>query len=694
MSAVKHAYKGLLASAVALSAVVVPAPLKCEALAQSPGVPGELVRTYLPAELARFAPRTAFDMLQLVPGFVIADTESRRGLGSASENILINGRAIPGKSNDAAEALRRISASEVARIEIRTSGSGESGGVGRQIANVIVEKARRTSGQFAWRPSARLHGGDPATLNGDASLSSASGPFEFSVGLRNDALSTGASGPSRILSPAGELLDLRDERYFERSDRPRFSGDLRFDGSGTFVAQLRGSYQRYIYRFRERSDRSGVELVDRTRFLTQREKDRRYEIGGDLSLGVGPGRLKLIALHAAESSPIDTRISTVFSDGSDALGNRFLRNADERETVFRSEYRWASGANDWQVSAERSLNRLDNVSTLFELQPDGSFEEMLFPGGSGEVRELRHEAAVTLARRISPSLELRASAGGEISRLGLVDAEDGERTFTRPKGYVSLAWQGGPRLRATAKIERRVGQISFFDFLASRNLSEDRENAANPELVPPQSWDIQAELSRDLEAFGSTTLRVYGQRIEDLVGQVPIGATSEAPGNLDTAYLYGVDWKTSLLLDRLGLTGVRLDSRLQFQGSAVDDPVTGRSRRISNNLLRLIDVSIRHDIAGTSWAWGGGLYHIRRAPDFRIGETARYREGPLGGNLYVENKNVAGLTVRTGLSNLISSRQELDRSVFVNRSDGPLLFVERRRRSVGPVLNLAISGNF
>ena len=47
-----------------------------------------------------------------------------------------------------------------------------------------------------------------------------------------------------------------------------------------------------------------------------------------------------------------------------------------------------------------------------------------------------------------------------------------------------------------------------------------------------------------------------------------------------------------------------------------------------------------------------------------------------------------------GNSNLISSRQELDRFAFANRNDGPLLFVERRRRSVGPVLTFAISGNF
>jgi hypothetical protein len=194
--------------------------------------------------------------------------------------------------------------------------------------------------------------------------------------------------------------------------------------------------------------------------------------------------------------------------------------------------------------------------------------------------------------------------------------------------------------------------------------------------------------------LGSTTLRLYGRRIEDLVDQIPIGVTAEAPGNLDTAYLYGADWKTSLLLDRLGWTGGRLDGRVQLQNSAVDDPVTGRSRRISNSLRRLVDVSLRHDIPGTSWAWGGGLFHTRQSADFRIGQTSDFRVGPLSGNLYVENKDVAGLKVRAAVSNLISSDQDLDRLIFVNRKDGPLLSTERRRRSVGPVLSLTVSGNF
>jgi hypothetical protein len=271
---------------------------------------------------------------------------------------------------------------------------------------------------------------------------------------------------------------------------------------------------------------------------------------------------------------------------------------------------------------------------------------------------------------------------------------ESDRKFRRAKGYASVGWEPNPRLRASLKIERRVGQIDFYEFLASRALIDERENAANPNLVPPKSWDVSAELSRDFPALGSTTIRIYGSRIEDLIELVPVGLTEEAPGNIDRAHLYGIDWKSTLLLDRLGWSQARIDARVRLQKSSLEDPVTGEDRRISNNLIRLIDVSLRHDVPGTPWAWGGGLLHSRSAANFRTNELARFRQGPLSGNVYVENKDVAGLTVRAALSDLISSRQELDRFLFVNRRDGPLLSVERRRRSSGPVLTLSVRGNF
>ena len=55
-------------------------------------------RVYVPADFARFAPKTAYDMLAQVPSFTIRSADQERGLGQASENVLINGQRITNKS--------------------------------------------------------------------------------------------------------------------------------------------------------------------------------------------------------------------------------------------------------------------------------------------------------------------------------------------------------------------------------------------------------------------------------------------------------------------------------------------------------------------------------------------------------------------------------------------------------------------
>ena len=89
---------------------------------------------YTPADFARFAPKTAYDMLVQVPGFTIkspSPDELERGLGQATENVLINGQRIANKSGGAVDQLKRTSAASVERIEIVDAASlGIAGPVG------------------------------------------------------------------------------------------------------------------------------------------------------------------------------------------------------------------------------------------------------------------------------------------------------------------------------------------------------------------------------------------------------------------------------------------------------------------------------------------------------------------------------------------------------------------------------------
>src|SRR4051794_17128290 len=78
--------------------------------AAAPAAQGTAKLVYTPADFARFAPKTAYDMLVQVPGFTIrsqSSQEQQRGLGQASENVLINGQRIANKSGGAVDQLKR-----------------------------------------------------------------------------------------------------------------------------------------------------------------------------------------------------------------------------------------------------------------------------------------------------------------------------------------------------------------------------------------------------------------------------------------------------------------------------------------------------------------------------------------------------------------------------------------------------------
>src|SRR5206468_8468709 len=111
------------------------------AIAQAP-TPGPAVATekriYTPADFARFAPKTAYDMLAQVPSFSIRSADQERGLGQASENVLINGQRIAAKSGGAIDQLKRASASAVERIEIVQAASLGIPGLSGEVANVIL----------------------------------------------------------------------------------------------------------------------------------------------------------------------------------------------------------------------------------------------------------------------------------------------------------------------------------------------------------------------------------------------------------------------------------------------------------------------------------------------------------------------------------------------------------------------------
>jgi len=671
------------------------APLLALLLLASPllaQTPPAAPRVFTPADFAQFAPRTALDMLNRVPGFSIKEEDSDRGLGQASGNVVINGQRLSGKSNDVVTELSRIPAANVERIEIVDGATLDIPGLSGQVANVIV-KSGGISGQWAYRPEFRSYYTDPLLTRFEVSVSGTSGPVQYTLGLDNRGNRSGAGGPTWIFNPDRSLREERDEQWRGNVERPRFSGRFVFDAPGDAKANLNLSYGRLLFDYLETGTRTTTAGA-RNRRVTEDQHGDNYEIGGDYELGLGGGRLKLIGVGRGNRYPDEVTVVTSFLDGSPSVGDRFTQVGTEREMIGRAEYRWKSLGGEFQISGETAFNSLDNTSRLFSMAAGGAFEEVPLPGGTAKVEEDRDEVIGSYGRALTKTLTMKLSAGGEYSQLAQVGAGGTTRQFQRPKGELSAAWKATPLTDINLKLARRVGQLNFFDFLASADVQNDVEKSANPDLVPEQSWDLEVEGVRNLGTLGSTTLRLYGRKIDDIIDYVPIGANGESPGNLDQATLYGILSRSTFNLDRVGWKGARLDLELQWQDSQVEDPLTGRQRPISNSTQEAASLSLRHDIAKTDWAWGTDYSYYLAAKNYRLTEEGRLWEGPIWGDVYIEHKNVRGLTVRAGVYNLVAADSMWDRTVHAGRRTDSVAFIEHRDRQIGPIFSFQVRGKF
>jgi hypothetical protein len=656
-------------------------------------------RVYAPADFARFAPKTAYDMLVQVPGFTIKSPtpqELERGLGQATENVLINGQRIANKSGGAVDQLKRTSATSVERIEIVDAASLGIAGLAGQVANVVLKAGGKSSGQFEWDPNFRAHYAKPEYLAGSISYSGKKGAVDYTFSARNEGGRGGLGGPVVISDRNGVVTERRREIYHSEYEEANLQAKFGLDGPGSSIGNLTLGYTPYWNPTHIRDRREFVDGEVRSRTTITKLAGYKGDINGDYEFALGPGRLKLIGVRHWDHEPlVTTQILHFDTSGADDEGTRFSRDTHIGETIGRGEYHWKSGVNDWQLSLERAFNSLDQKGGLFDLDSSGEFVEQPFPEGTGKVVETRYESVLTFSRPLASNLDLQVAAGGEISRLDRTDDDQAARTFFRPKGSITLGWRPAKGWDLSLKLRRRVGQISFYDFLAQPKLSSDRENAGNPNLVPPQSWEVETEFSRDLGAWGKTRLNLHYYRVTDIVDVIPIGDNQEGIGNLPRADRIGAESVSTINFDPIGWTGAKLDLTLGGEWTSVKDPLTGKKRPITNIRDRWGSAEIRHDIPRTPVAWGAYVQHRHYTKNYFLTEVFRELDIPWMVGFYVEHKNVFGMTVRASVDNIFNGRHTLDRVVYTGYRDrAPIDFFDKRDELVGPIFSLSVKGTF
>jgi len=658
------------------------------------GISNAARQVYAPADFARYAPNNAYDMLIQVPSFQIRDNENLRGLGQATGNVLFNGERPSNKGDDMYTQLSRIPAGNVERIEIVDGATLDIPGLSGQVAN-IVYRADAFSGQFSWKPEFRAHYTDPLFTRADVSVRGRTGEVEYEVALNNDdSARSGAGGPTLIYDGAGNITERRKDIWNTHYDTPKLSGRITWDPADDTVANLGGHYQRKYDRYYEDGVRTGPGMPDRLRTVYENADSWNYEVSGDYQFGFGPGKLKLIGLRRFSHEPYRQEIVTT-PEGGVATGDRFAQTGDLGETIGRGEYQWKMFGGDWQLSGEAAFNTLDNVASIAVLDPSGAWVDQPFEGGTGGVSEDRYEGLLSFGRKLTDKLNFQIIAGAEHSTITQTGMNGLTRSFFRPKGSISLAWTPSPDFDVSVKLRRRVLQLSFYDFLARAFLNDGNQNESNNDLRPQQDWTYEAEINKKFGAWGSTKVILIYRDVEDRVDVIPIGANGEAVGNIAKAKAGAIDWTATINLDPAGIKGMRLEPRMLLQKSSLRDPFTGEKRQWNGFTDTVISLGLRHDIPASDWAWGGDVEYSHYQPNYRRTQVDKVWEGPVWASVFVEHKDVIGLTVRASIRNIANARSKRDRTAYTGvRGESPVSFVEERDRLIGPIFSFSVRGKF
>jgi hypothetical protein len=657
-------------------------------------------RVFTPTDFERFAPRNALDMLNRVPGFSIQrqdqgqDDGEGRGLGQAGTNVLINGQRLSSKSQDIFDQLQRVTVDNVERIEIVDGTTLDLPGLSGQVANVVTRYGD-IGGRYEWRTIHRPKYADPSWWGGDVSVNGSAASIEWNAAYTHGTGRGGAGGLGVITDAVGDITESRDVLIKFNGEFPRLSGSLKWTGDRGTVANLNVEYNRTKIDSSNDEDRDPLTDVGSFRDFDNNVRGSGYEIGGDIEFGLGPGKLKVIGLERNERNDFGQTARVIFEDDSPTTGSRFLGTSAAGERIARSEYRWDMWGGNFQVDLEAAYNELDQTSQLFSLDPAARFTEIALPNSSGQVQEDRYEVILSYGRTLANGLTLRAGAGTENSTLEQTGPSGLTREFRRPKGSLSLAWPTREGLNVSLNLERRVGQLSFGDFLASVALALDNTDAGNVELVPTLTTEANVQLEKNWGGWGSSNLRVYRRWLDDYIDIIPISGGGESSGNISEANLYGFNLSSTVNFDPAGWEGARVDLNLTMEESGVADPLTGAKRSFSNFYDRRANLNLRHDVPGTDWAWGIGAQYNHVQPSYRLSQVAVEYEGPTYTFGFVEHKDFHGLTVNFQIFNLTDGRAIFYRTVYDGlRTAGNVSFNETRDLSVQPIFRLQLKGSF
>ncbi|HEV8407013.1 MAG TPA: Plug domain-containing protein, partial [Sphingomicrobium sp.] len=306
---------------------------------------GSRTTAYDAAFFAQYAPRTAYDIVQRIPGFTLDLGVNNTGLGTAdirgfagvAGNVVINGQRPSTKSETLDVYLTRIPASRVKRVEV---GPGDLFGADftskTQVANLILEDG---GGGVAGNVtvSAERHYTGVITPTGTGSVSFTKGPSTFNIAGDTSRFDFTEKGTDVLTdAPTGELIEFRQKvnKIFNYS--PFISGSWAFEKTSTDSAHinLRYHFDHFVLHQFNHVIPTGEPVHDDR--LVEDYPTKTFELGGDVTQPLLGGAIKFVGLASRQRrNTLDEYDSGNLGHTEVVGGSQQLSNSQRNETLGR-----------------------------------------------------------------------------------------------------------------------------------------------------------------------------------------------------------------------------------------------------------------------------------------------------------------------------------------------------------------------
>lgn len=679
---------------------------------------------------AQWQPITALDMLDRIPGQGAAGgpsnngpssapgnpTAGGRGLGSGDGNqILINGKRIAGKNNSASGQLDRIPATQVKEFQIIRGTSGELDVRGSgQIVNVILFE-QLSSNSISYEASVERYQDQNFRPGGTLSLSGQRGDLDYLFVTRSQPRYRVSIGDEYSMLGDYSLNDLVLETRTVDQSVNELSMNLGYELSESSSLRMNALYatqndpvkvERYTTNLRVTPNSL---LSEREAIPSERDN---WEIGGDYELNLGNGqRFKLLAI-ANQANRDSARERFEMIDDNTEEKNLYLGIATvTEEQIVRASYTFnVFEEQSLEFGLERAQTTLDSSLSLGGLVEGGTpsaavggLVPQTVSNANSAVEEIRYEPFAIHNWTLSPTLSLESTLLYESSEITQSGDMNNQRDFSFVKPKVDLRYNPSTNLQLRSSIEKIVNQLSFDDFVAVNDETDNDSNTLEGNVDLRQQWQWRYTFNGEYrlpDDLGVLNAELFYAQHEDVIDRLDSSQSEDnlqsVNGNIGDGIEMGMNLSASVRATPLGMPNLLITTSLNLQDSEVTDPFLGIKRRFLNYQRGRFTLFFRHDIPELRTNWGMQYFDRVDGGMFRYDvDDIEFNVGEPRVNLFAEYRDRKGVTYRFDAGALTNGSQCRQRRRFVGRTSANILEeTERRCTTTGLELAFRVNGTF